>query len=608
MNNQKILLEKFLLLSNKKINAQKTATKKEELQNQYIDLFFNSNFEELKEQENKWQQDNDIINDFNQVFLNTDKINNLLITNKEYNIIKNDNSLIQLYFEPKFNIINTIFTDNITIKDNIIKITQSKYLKNDTQDTKQLKDNWNNIFNKIKSTKSLSNVIEIDEIFSLKYKENKNSNILNIAIILNNHIVDEKYKSFIKINKTTLELKQQKSIKNPFINNENYYLMKIKEESSANPFIKYKFFKEIYIYFRNLIASKDETITYTPNDLAEFSSKLLYELLLKLEYFNNKNIVFADLFCGSGNLAMSFIKELEINKKSHLLKWIYLNDEIENNRIGSILQEYLLPLWNEVPNNPISNIKISTTDFITLIDEGDDFGFGSTTVKPNVILSNPDFKKDFVTYQKTIQEFSDENTVFFYFFNKELENIEGFKKIVVKLDNQSLFLNTSSILYLNIYLSEDIVKKYPIKTKFINIPDSKQYFSQYNSNIWKDKKKSINLSLVDTVMDLIFNQTIDDYYFNCDNNYFILNDKILLDGKENDKQISIEDDKIFIDKNKEVYFKTNLNKKYVTIDTNNDTIYYISSDNDINYFKIPSYNGKINNILNKKYEELKKLL
>jgi len=606
VDKQKKILENFLQLSSKKISRQKKATEKVELQERYIRLFFNDSFESIKQEENEWIEKNNNIDTFNQIFLDINNIQNILVQSIQYEIIKQEESLIKLRFEPQVEIKNTEFVDFIELKDNTVKLKKINYLKKDTDREKQLKDDFNQAFEDMISAQNISNVLETANNFNTIYSVNKNETIITITIELNENVIKEKYKPFVNIKKSTLELKKQKNKINPFLNNEEYYLMKIQELASESPFLKYKFYKEIYTYFKNLIASKDEKITYTPDDLADFSSKLLYALLERIGYFDDRKIVFADLFCGSGNLAMSFIKEVENNHQSHLLKWIYLNDKIENREIGNILKEYLTPIWNKVPENPISNIEIMENNFIALREEGDDYGFGSAPVKPNIVMSNPDFNREFLICQKTIQQNADKNAIFLYFFNKELEDIDGFTKIVIKLDNQSLFLNTSSILYLNFYLPDSIAKKHTVKTNFINIPDVDKYFSRYNSSMWKDKKKNISLSLINIIVELIFDCKLNEYSFTSSNNYLILDEKILLDEKENNKKILIQDEYIFLDKEKEVCFKTNLPSKYATI--KDDRIYYISTDDDINCFRIPLSNGVIDNILSKKYEDLKKLL
>jgi hypothetical protein len=606
MDEQKKLLENFLQLSNKIISPLKKSSEKEKLQKEYIDLFFNDSFENIKQKEINWQEENNIIGTYNQIFLDINNIEDILVQDIQYEILKQEESLIKLKFEPQIEIKNTEFVNFLELKDNIVKLKKIKYLKKDTDREKQLKDDFNQVFEEIISTQNISKILEMANGFNATCSVNKNGTMITIAIELNENIIKAEYKPFGKIKKNILELKKQKNKANPFLNNEKYYLMKIQEFASKSPFLKYKLYKEINTCFKNSIAPKDEKITYTPDDLADFSSKLLYTLLERIGYFDNRKIVFADLFCGSGNLAMSFIKELENNDKSRLLKWIYLNDKIENREIGNILKEYLSPIWNKVPEYPISNIEITENNFIALSEEGDEFGFGTVSIKPNIIMSNPDFDKKFIGHQKKIQDNADKDAIFLYFFNKELEDIEGFTKIVIKLDSQNLFLNTSSILYLNFYLPESIVKKHTIKTSFINIPDVDKYFSRHNSSIWKDKKKDIDFSLIDIIIELIFDYELNEYSFTSFNNYFILDEKILLDEKENNKKLLIKDEYIFLDKEEEVYFKTNLPSKYATI--KDDMIYYISSSDDINYFKIPLSNGVIDNILSKKYEDLKNSL
>lgn len=606
-------LNSFLKLVDKKVAIKKNSAEKESLHKDFIDLFFNRDddtLNKIRQEEQNWINKNIFIETFNEIFTKDLKdidLSNYLDYDINYSIDskKKENELIFQFSVDNDIKIEEKFFDDVIKKDNgDIEIKYKLIYKKDSFAEQLQKKEFNRL---------LQNALEIGDFqqfftaSSLIKKDisNKTTRIIIKFKFEPTVIVKSEYKDFIKIQKDKVTFKKQDIIKNPFLENEKYFLIKLQDEANNSPFDKYQVFKNIFTYFKNSIATKNEKITYTPDDLAQFSSELLYGILKKLNFFDEKKIVFSDYLCGSGNLAMSFVRTLEDKHQANNIKYIYLNDVNTDFHIGSILNEYLTEIWDTTPDQLITNIKINHTSFPAFHEEG--AGRGRTRqVLPNIIMSNPDFNNEVEELKNIFIEKSNQQAVLLLYYGKVLRDIPNYTKLVIKLDSSEIFLNTSSKVYLNIFIP-DTMNNNLIKSSFINIPDIERYFHKMHDSIWKEKKRSIQMSLVEIVLRLIFDEELKNFSLCADDTYVILNDEILLDGKINKKYIKIVDNKVFIDEEEELLFEISEYKNDFIDIIEDNCIYYISN-NEINFHNIPKINGNVNTIILKKYEELKGLL
>lgn len=609
---QKILNQFFRLVD--EITKNKTPVQKEHLHKEYINLFFdqnNSTLNRIRKEEQDWITENKLIGSFNEIFsIDLKDINLKDYVNYDDNYRVNskhkDNDLVF-----QFSINNDIkiqegFFDDVIVQDNgNIEIKYKTIYKKDSQEIQIRKEEFNRILENAIETKNFQKFFMNSPLIDKDITYNKTKVIIKF-IYEPNLTIKPEYENFIKVQKDKVILKKQNPKKNHLLENEKYFLTKLQDKSDISAFHKYRVFKEIFIYFKNSIATKKEKITYTPDDLAKFTSKLLYRILEKLDFFNNKKIVFADYLCGSGNLAMSFIKTLENENFSKDIEHIYLNDRNSNSKIGDILNEYLKKVWKQVPLHPITEINISETEF-PLLEEKDCGGGYKDKILPNIIMSNPDFNNEVEELTKIFIEKSHNQAILLLYYGKVLKDIPNYTKLIIKLDCSELFLNTSSKVYLNIFIPNSLENN-KIKSHFINIPDIKTYFLNTNDSVWKDKKKEVKDNLLDVILKLIFEKEIKNFLLDVKSTYVILNDKVLLTTKENEKNLIISGDKVFIDREKEIFFEF---KEYipdfVEIIEKENKIYYISNNED-NCYSLPILNGNVDNILIKKYEELKGLL
>jgi len=607
-------LNSFFKLVDKKISKKTTSTEKEILHKGYIELFFSVESLELtdiREKECEWIENNIRIESFNNIFrigLEDIGINQYLIDYENFSEKreKKDNEIIFKFYVDNNIQLKKEYLENVILKDNgNIEIKYKQVLKKDDDDVKAEKELFNQLLNTTKASENFNIFFDSSNILEKVVTANKSKIIIKFKFNPT-ILIKTEYQDFIKIKKEKVIFKKQSAIKNPFLENEKYFLIKLQDEASVNTFEKYKIFKDIYTYFKNSTATKDEKITYTPDDLAKLSSVLLYEILNKLNFFENEKIVFADYLCGSGNLAMSFIKTIEDNHNTDLIKYLYLNDINADTNIGNILNEYLKPLWNSVPSAPITNIEIDKINFPIFYEEG--AGRGRTRkVLPNVIMSNPDFNSEVENLKNIFIEKSNNKATLLLFNGKVLEDVLNYTKIVIKLDSSELFLNTSSKVYLNIFIPNEMAND-KIRNNFINIPDIEKYFLKISNNVWKDKKREIDSNLLNIIIELIFNDNIKNFNINSDDTYVMLKNEILLNDKSNDKSIHLSNNKIFLDSDEEVSFDINeFDSSLLDIIDEEKRIYYISN-NENNFYNIPDFNGNINEIVTKKYEELKGLL
>lgn len=607
-------LNQFFKLVDKRVAKKRNSTEKESLHNNYINLFFNLNdntLNRMREEERNRENTNRFIKTFNEIFsidLQDIDLSDYVDYDNTYRVDskRKENELIfQLSVDNDIKI-EEKFSDDIIKKDNgNIEIKYKLIYKKDSSAVQLQKEEFNRL---------LQNAVEVEDFkhfFTASPLIEKDVSVKGSKVIVKFNFepivtIKSEYRDFIKLQKDKVIFKKVNIIKNSFLEDEKYFLIKLQDEAKLSAFHKYKVFKEIFTYFKNSIAAKSEKITYTPDDLAEFSSELLYRILEKLNFFNNKKIVFADYLCGSGNLAMNFIKILEKENRARDIEHIYLNDKNSNSKIGDILNEYLKDVWEQVPSNPISEVNISENTFPLL--EEKDFGGGyKDKILPNVIMSNPDFNNEVEKLKNIFIEKSNNQAILLLYYGKVLNDIEGYTKLVIKLDSSELFLNTSSKVYLNIYIPS-LIANNRIKSHFLNIPDVEKYFSKMNDPIWKDKKRRIKESLVNVLSTLIFEKEIKDFIPITKSTYAILDNKVLLNNKTNKKSITISSNKISIDEEKEILFEfQEYDPAFIEIIEEENHIYYISK-NENNCFKIPILSGNVDNILMEKYEELKRIL
>lgn len=607
-------LNQFFKLVDKRVAKKKNSTEKESLHNEYISLFFdedNDVLNRIREEEQNWKDTNTCIEIFNEIFskdLEDIELSNYLDYDSTYRINRKrkENELIfQFSFDNDIKIEEKFFDDVIEKDNGDIEIKYKSIYKKDSSTVQLQKEEFNKLLQNAVEIEDFKQFLTVPPLIEKDVSDKGNKVIIKFKLepIV---IIKPEYQDFIKIQKDKVIFKKQNIIKNPFLEDEKYFLIKLQDEAKLSAFHKYKVFKEIFTYFKNSIATKTEKITYTPDDLAEFSSELLYKILEKLNFFNNKKIVFADYLCGSGNLAMNFIKVLEQEDRAKDIEHIYLNDKNPNFEIGNILNEYLKKVWKTLPLNPISEVNISENTF-PLLEEKDIGGGYKGKILPNVIMSNPDFNNEVEKLKNIFIEKSNNQAILLLYYGKILNDIEGYVKLVIKLDSSELFLNTSSKVYINIYIPS-LIANNKIKSHFINLPDVEKYFCKMNDPIWKDKKRKVKESLIAVLLTLIFEKEIKDFIPVTNSTYAILDKEVLLSNKTNNKSITVSDNQIFIDEEKEVLFEfQEYDSNFTEIIEEENYICYISK-NENNCFKIPILSGNVDNILMKKYEELKRVL